>query len=602
MSLLISAHKLEKAMGDRQLFTGLSFSLHEKQRVALLGPNGAGKSTLLKILAGIEDFESGEVSPRKNLKLAYVSQDDSFPENIPISTIACEELKNFGLDQNTADVQASIYLTMAGFEKLDVTPKTLSGGWKKRLQLAIAFAKDADLILLDEPTNHLDWDGIDWLEGQLKTYGNAFLIVSHDREFLNNQAKEFMEINRIFQDGYLSLKCDYEQFLDKKEAYIENQLSMQESMANKARRETEWLRAGVKARTTKSRSRIKEAHQLIDDLAEVKSRNQSAKAKVDLQIDEGGKRSKKLIELKDLNIAYGEKKILDNFNLLMGPKTCLGLLGENASGKTSLLKVIAGLAENYSGTRFEAEGLKIVYFDQKREDLNPNINLMEYLGDGADHVMFKGRSIHVAAYAARFLFDSHRMNLPIERLSGGEQARLLIAKLLLQPADVLLLDEPTNDLDIQTIEILEQSLLNFTGLAILVSHDRYFLRNLCHSFVGLNGQGGWNTYADMNQWLNRSTTLAKAVEAPKATPQNKPKAKVKLSYMEKRRFENIEEEVANLEEELSKAQANVENNQDFSNHEKTQSLIQAMNDAQSKVDEAYEFWQATEEKLKSSPS
>lgn len=586
-------------MGSQKLFDQLSFGIHEKQKIALLGPNGAGKSTLLKILAEQEPPDQGEISPRKNLTMAYVPQEDQFDANVSILEAACQKLIEFGLDPNEVEVQASIQLSIVGFESFDKKISTLSGGWRKRLSLAIAFAKEPELLLLDEPTNHMDWDGILWLEGQLKNFKNAFMIVSHDREFLRNQCEQFMEINRLYKSGYFSIESSYEDFLTKKEDYIKTQQNLQESMSNKARREVEWLRAGVKARTTKSQSRIKDAHQLLNNLQEVKQRNFAARSKVNIEIDSAGKRSKKYIEIKQLDIAYGENKILNRLDLLLGPKTCIGLLGDNASGKTSLLKVIAGVADNFDGSLFRADGLKFVYFDQKRESLDQNINLLEYLGDGADHIQFKGRSIHVASYAAQFLFHSQKMNLPIAKLSGGEQARLLIAKLLLQPADVLVLDEPTNDLDISTIEILEQSLLDFPGLVIVVSHDRYFLKSICQKYLSLDGKGGWNLFADMSQWLKSRNKNEINISAKETKVKKQSSKKVKLSYKEKRQMETIEEDIALAEKELQMAQDNMDKNDNFSDHEVMKALVTSLEEKQARVDELYTFWQNIEEKMNS---
>jgi ATP-binding cassette subfamily F protein uup len=581
-------------MGDRTLFSNLSFGLHEKQKRALLGPNGAGKSTLLKILSQQETYEGGEVTYKKNLRMAYVAQEDQFPEKRSVLEIASERLESSGFDKSQSGVQAAIYLSMAGFTSLEESISKLSGGWRKRLSLAIALAQEPELLLLDEPTNHLDWEGILWLEDQLKVFGNSFLVVSHDREFLKNLCHEFMEINKLYKDGVFINQGTYEQFLEKKEGYLQGQLAQQASLSNKVRRETEWLRAGIKARTTKSQSRIKEAHQLIDDLSEMKSRTQSVSQQMKIRIDSAGKKSKKMIACDSLSISYGDKTILDNFECVWGPQQCIGLLGDNGSGKTSLLKVLAKKANNYQGSLFHAEDLKIVYFDQKRESLSREENLLDYLGDGSDHVQFLGRSLHVASYASQFLFDSHRMNLPIGRLSGGEQARLLIAKLLLQPADVLILDEPTNDLDIETLEILESSLSQFPGLCILVSHDRYFLKNLCHQFLALDGEGGWQVYAEVRQWLRNRKTKEEKKTSPKKSPS--PKTRVKLSYQDKRKLENIEDEIAKAEGELAQAQKALESFTDFSDHAKMNELTKTMNDKQKSLDALFEFWQEMEEK------
>ncbi|MEM7647042.1 MAG: ATP-binding cassette domain-containing protein, partial [Pseudomonadota bacterium] len=326
MSLLISAHQLSKSHSHKQLFSNLSFGIHEGDRIALLGPNGAGKSTLLKILAGLEPVDGGQVAPRSGLRLAYVPQDDIFPENKKIVDILQEALVDFGYSPGEAQVQGSVSLSMAGFENHDVTFGKLSGGWKKRMNLSLAFAKDSDLLLLDEPTNHLDWDGILWLESTLKAFKKSFLIVSHDRQFLKNLSQDFMEISPAYEQGFLRHQCDYEDFLQKRHETLVALKDRQQVMANKARREIDWLRAGVKARTTKSQSRIKQAHELIENLDELKQRNQLADTKVRLDIASGGKKSKKLIEAKNVDIFYDDHFVLRGFDILLGPKRRLGLL------------------------------------------------------------------------------------------------------------------------------------------------------------------------------------------------------------------------------------------------------------------------------------
>ncbi len=604
MSLLVSVNQIQKTMGSKQLFDGLSFGISDRERVGLLGPNGSGKSTLLKILAGLETPDAGEVAQSKNVKIAYVSQDENFTEDQKVLDIAVQHLVETKMDEMEAQVQASMYLSIVGFEDLNQKVQSLSGGWRKRLNLAIAFSQEPDLLILDEPTNHMDWDGILWLENWLKSYKKSFLLVSHDRAFLNSLCNKTMEINRLYKDGYLAFDCGYEKFLERKQEYIQAQLSLQDSMSNKARREVEWLRAGVKARTTKSRSRIQEAHQLLDHLAEVKSRNRSAKAKVRLEIDSAGKLSKKLIEMKDLSVAYGDHCLVRDLNLTLGPKTCLGLLGSNGSGKTSLLKVIEGQSENFTGHLFKAEGLKIIYFDQKRHTLPQDQDLVEYLGDGSDHALFKGESVHVAAYASRFLFPSEKMKLKISQLSGGEQARLLLAKILLQPADVLILDEPTNDLDIDSIEVLEETLAQFDGLVLLVSHDRYFLSGLCQQYLALDGTGGWTLYSDLSQWLKSEKKKDKdrgseAIDTKVKPSPTQPKTKkVKLSYKEKRQLETIEADIEQAENDLSEAQAELEKPEVFSDHVKMQEASKSVKEKQDRVDELYQIWTTLEEKVK----
>ncbi|MCB0367391.1 MAG: ABC-F family ATP-binding cassette domain-containing protein [Bdellovibrionaceae bacterium] len=596
MSTLISVSKLEKTMGSKLLFEDLSLGVFERQRVGLLGPNGAGKSTLLKILAGLELPDQGEVSKRKGLALVYVPQEEVFPAEGTVLDTAIGKLRAAGMDADEALIQAPIHLSLVGFTDHGQCLSVLSGGWKKRLSLAIAFAQEPELLLLDEPTNHMDWEGILWLEDLLQSFKGAFVLVSHDRAFLNSLCNRTVEINRLYRDGYLSFDCRYEDFLVKKEEYIQTQLTLQESLSNKARREIDWLRAGVKARTTKSQSRIKEAHQLIDNLADVKARNQAGKARIRLEIESGGKQSKKLMELKAVGIQFSENPLVSDLNLVLGPKSCLGVLGSNGSGKSSLLKILAGQLSPSGGELVPAEKLQIVYFDQKREDLPQDIDLIEYLGDGSDYTLFKGQSVHVASYASRFLFQSEKMRLKISQLSGGEQARLLIAKLLLQPADVLLLDEPTNDLDIDSIEVLEQALLSFEGLVVLVSHDRQFLNNLCTRFLALDGKGSWQVYADLHQWLRDrqtgSTPLAKA-ETKSSSPESRPAApqKVRLSYNEKRQLETIEEDIEKAEQDLQQAQADLESPEVYSDHKKMADCVEMLNQCQKKIDDLYALWE-----------
>lgn len=599
MDLLLSVKSISKTMGSKQLFDSLSFGIFEGEKIGLIGPNGAGKSTLLKLLARQEIPDEGEVNHRKNLTVSFVNQDPKFGENqTALEILKKQVVESLAIDAIEAEVQASIYLGSAGFEDFDQKASRLSGGWKKRLAIARALIVEPDLLILDEPTNHMDWDGILWLEEQLRKFKKALLIVSHDRAFLNKSTNRTIEINRLYRDGYLSFNVEYQKFLEKKEEYVQAQLALQQSLSNKARREVEWLRAGVKARTTKSRARIEKAHDLLETLEDVKSRNLASKERTKIEIDSSGRKTKKLLEVRDLKIFYDDLTLVDHLEFTFSPRSCIGVLGKNGSGKTSLLKVLSQKSENYSGDLFWAEDLKVVYFDQKREDLPGGQTLMEFLGDGSDYVLFKDKSLHVAAYANRFLFSSDKMNLKISQLSGGEQARVLIAKLLLQPADVLILDEPTNDLDIETIEILEETISSFEGLVLLVSHDREFLKNLCQRYLALDGQGGWSFYTDLNHWL-RDLSGGKKLESGQeesSKAKGAPKQKVKLSYKDKKALETIEEDILKAEDKLSQAQERLSSPEIASNHEKLQAASEDVGRYQDQVDQLYLLWEELEEK------
>jgi len=596
MSILISANQISKNVGNTTLFEGLSLGVFEKEKIGLIGPNGAGKSTLLKMLAGLDTPDDGEISKKKNLSYAYVPQTENFPADQIVSEhvtkVLTEDLKISPLE---AEVLAATYLSLSGFENTDVTIGTLSGGWLKRLAISIALAKEPELLLLDEPTNHMDWEGVLWLESYLKSYDKAFILISHDRALLQNTTKRTIEINRAYLGGYLSLDVNYSDFLVKKAEHIEQQIKLQSSMQNKARRETEWLRAGVKARTTKSSARIKEAHQLIEDTKSLNTRNQAAKAKVRLTVQDSKRKTKKLLDFKDVSIGYPTKTLADGLDFTLGPKHCLGLLGQNGSGKTTFLKTIQGELEVLSGNIKKADDLKIVYFEQKRSDLPLDSNLVEYLGEGSDYVVFQDQSVHVASYASKFLFSSERLHLKISRLSGGEQARLLIAKILLQPADVLIMDEPTNDLDIDTIDVLEDLLLSFEGLSILVSHDRFFLKALCDRYLAFEGQQIHTFYADLDQWLKSTFKKKKNSDSEdSALKQNTPKTfkpKIKLSYKDKKFLEDAENIIMKEEESLELLNTQLSAAAENGDSQKIQDLSVEISKLQSQIDELYAKWE-----------
>lgn len=598
MTPVLSLQNISKSFGSRTLFEDLSFGVFPGEKIGLLGSNGAGKSTLLKILAGTIKPDSGQVHLRKNLSLCHIPQTEEFDPNQTALEFVEKKLLSCGMDPEEAPIQATIGLGVAGFEDMEVKSPSLSGGWKKRLQLAVAVAMEPELLILDEPTNHLDWEGLIWIEGWLKSFKGCLLLVSHDRQFLQNLCRRTIEIHAAYENGVLSFDLGYEEFLDKKADYLEAQMQLESRLSNKARRELEWLRAGVKARTTKSRSRMKEAYNLLDKVSDVKDRNRATKARSNLTIDATQRLSKKLIDLDGVDIGYAEKPLIKNLTTTFGPKTCLGILGENASGKTTLIKTLLQQMPPLSGKLEFAENLQIVYFEQTRSDLPMDKNLMQFLGDGGDFVLFQNRSTHVAGYASRFLFPSEKMQLPIAQLSGGEQARLLIAKNLLQPADILILDEPTNDLDIETIEVLEAALMDFEGLIILVSHDRYFLNRLGNRFLGILPEQRWDFFASVEQWLEaRKNTPSEVVEegTSPTVPQSKTK-KVKLSYKEKQQLSTIESDIATAESDLEQAQTRLQDPELMSDHEALNAHTVEIQKLQQKVDDLYALWDQLENK------
>jgi len=601
MASLLSLHKLEKHMGAKLLFEGLTLGIFEREKIGLIGPNGSGKSTLLKILADLETYDSGSITKKKNLRASYIKQVTDFDEDMSVKDFMVNSLNNCEFaEKDQIDVMSSMYISIAGFENEGTKIKSLSGGWRKRLVIAASLAEEPELLILDEPTNHMDWEGVLWLEGILKSANCSFILVSHDRFFLNKLTNRTIEISSFYNDGFISYDCSYNEFLIKKEKYIEEQQKLLETMSNKARREVDWLRAGVKARTTKSQSRIKEAHQLLDNLSDVKSKSNALKTKTRLEIDSTQRKTKKLVSLKGVEVSYPDKLLIKKLDLDLGPKTCIGLLGSNGSGKTSLIRVISKKMEPTQGEVFWADDLKIVYLDQKRESLPKDETLMQYLGDGSDYLVFKDTSIHVASYASRFLFPSEKLNMKIDKLSGGEQARLLIAKTLTKPADILIMDEPTNDLDIDTIEILEGMISDFPGLVLLVSHDRTFLENLCQRFLGLNGKGEAIEYASIEQWVKNlgkeeggEESLQESIGLVK---EKSFKPKSKLSYKEKKQLESIESDISKAEVKLSKLQEKLSNPDITEDKVKLNQIITEVSDQQKIVDQLYLTWDELEAK------
>src|SRR5207253_6438742 len=422
-------------------------------------------------------------------------------------------------------------------------------GWQKRLAIVKALVQAPDVLLLDEPTNHLDLAGIEWLEGLLEEAEFACVVVSHDRYFLENVATEMSELSRVYPNGLLRVSGNYSAFLEKKEEFLHAQSKRQEALENLVHSEIEWLRRGAKARTRKSKARIDKAGELIGELADLNARTRSGTAQIDFSATD--RKTKRLIELDRVTYEIGGRTLFERLNFIITAGMRVGLVGPNGSGKTSLLRLLRDEWVPTRGEIHRADWLRIVYFDQSRQ-LDMNMTLRRALAPDGDSVIYQDRVIHVASWAAKFLFTGEQLSQPVERLSGGERARVLIAQLMLQPADVLLLDEPTNDLDMPTLEILEESLLEFRGSLVLVTHDRYMLDRVSTIVLGLDGQGGAERFADYSQWeawqAERQAAQSGARLAVRAATSESPTSpRKKLSYLEAREYASIEERVAAAE-------------------------------------------------------
>jgi ATP-binding cassette subfamily F protein uup len=624
MALALSARNISKTFGTRTLFRAVDLSIDEGERLALIGPNGSGKSTLLKIIAGREQSDSGEITFRKGLRVAYVAQIDDFkPGSTPLQVVTRAILDSKVAhvhDEHEAELEATLTLDRLGILDTSTHVESLSGGQRKRLAIACGVAADPDVLLLDEPTNHLDIDGVEWLEDLLNSSKFASVVITHDRFFLEAVASRIVELSSSYPEGTFGVQGDYSEFLRRKQEFLDGQQRRQEALANQVREDLRWLSRGAKARRTKSKSRIGAANERIDELARLKERNAAPRA-ADIEFNASGRKTRKLVDARMITKSLGDRLLFRNLSFVLSPKSCLGLLGPNGSGKTTLLRVISGeLAPDAAtndaiqdaidnplppgapapGTIARAEKLRVVTFSQHRTEIDPAMTLGDALSPHSDSVIFNGRTIHVNTWARKFLFHSEQLKAPVRALSGGERARIHIARLMLEPADVLILDEPTNDLDIPSLEVLESSIEEFEGSVVLVTHDRAMLARLATEIIALDGEGGARKYVNYEQWeddqLTRRASDAKAskpvgapVSVAPATPPPQPK-KRKLTYNEQRELAGMEEAIMTAESLASELEIRMNDPKVVANHREFEQVCRAFGEAQAKVAALYERW------------
>ena len=598
MALLINAQGLSKTFGAEPLFRDIALNISEGDRLGLVGPNGSGKSTLMQILAGRVEPDTGEVARRKNTALAFVAQESQFQAGETVSAVLKAALIRAGTPEAERAGREAETLGRVGFTDFSMEAAKLSGGWRKRLAIAEALVSNPDVLLLDEPTNHLDLAGILWLEKLLQSASFASIVISHDRYFLENVATDMAELNRVYPDGLLRVRGNYSNFLQKKSEFLAAQTKHQDALENRVRNEIEWLRRGPKARATKAKARIDKAHQLIGELNDLNTRTRTASADIDFSPTD--RKTKRLAEFDNVSCRIGELSLFQKLNFTLVAGTRLGLVGPNGSGKTTLLRLLRGEMAPTSGEIRRAEGLRVVYFDQNRP-LDSDLTLRRALAPDSDSVLYQGRTIHVASWADRFLFANEQLNQPVSRLSGGERARVLIARLMLEPADLLLLDEPTNDLDIPTLEILEESLTEFNGALVLVTHDRFMLDRVSTLVLGLDGQGGIESFADYSQWekwqaeQKQQRTISER-KTRETAGSSRTVAKKKLSYLDSRDLQTIEERITRAEDSLASKRNLLNDSAIVTNGERLQQAYGEIEQAQSVVDTLYERWAELEQK------
>ncbi len=600
MSTLLAAQGLSKTYVTHTLFEGVTLRLAEDDRLAIIGPNGSGKSTLLKIIAGLETPDLGDVTRRRGVSVAYVPQDDLFPDGAtPLSAVMSrlEEHSHSGHHMDFA-TRAAIVLSKLGFVDGEQPVHTLSGGWRKRLSIACAMAIEPDVLLLDEPTNHLDVDGIVWLENLAATSRIAMAFVTHDRRFLENAAHRIIELSTAYPRGTLEVSGNYTEFVRRKEEFLDGQSAAQAALANTVRRDTAWLRQGIQARRTRIKTHIVDAESRREELKAIGERNAAPTRITTIDFQATERKTNRLLTLHGVSKSLGEKRLFNDLDLTLSPSECVGLLGPNGSGKTTLLRVIAGEIEPDAGTVKRAANLRTIMFSQHRRELVATQTLQEALCPVGDHVDYRGQPIHVSSWARKFLFHSEQLSTLVSSLSGGERARVLIAQLMLDPADVLLLDEPTNDLDIPSLEVLEQALMEFPGAIVLISHDRFMLERVSTTFLALDGRGGANSYASIAQWQQGAKAQATAIakendrgREPKPIDAAREEAKPrKLSFKLQREADGMEAAIMRAEAEVESLHERANDPAVVADHMRLTATYHDLHEAQARVQKLYDRW------------
>ncbi|MBK9323680.1 MAG: ABC-F family ATP-binding cassette domain-containing protein [Bdellovibrionaceae bacterium] len=594
MALLINTYQLEKSFAGKTLFSGVSFGLEEGDKAGLVGPNGAGKSTLMKILAGVSQPDDGKVTAKKGLKIGFLPQTPEFP---PGQTIM-EALLSKAPDEHEAIAPAYEWMARLDLNQFgeDFLVSKLSGGWQKRVALARELVLSPELLLLDEPTNHLDVVSILWLEDFLQRASFAFLMVTHDRLFLQRVVNKVFDLDPRNPNNLFSVSGDYVQYLETKEQLLAAQAKLEHTLKNTLRRETEWLRRGAIARLAKQKARINRAGDLKEDVENLTEKNRSRTANI--SFGDAERNPQKLIEVKNLSKSFNGRILFEDFTYLITPKTRLALLGENGTGKSTLIKIMLGYEQPDMGTVFLSDKVKVSYFEQTREGLDMQKTVLKNVCPDGDYVFFQGQYVFGRSYLERFLFSRQQMDLPVSRLSGGEQSRLRLAQLMLQDASVLVLDEPTNDLDTATLEVLSDAIQNFNGAVILVTHDRYFMDQVATDILGFPRKEGTKKklerFVGYLQWEEAWFAGESSQEEPSFVKNNDSEKSTKrpqrMSFKLKNELEGMEAKILELEEELSSSEKMSALPEVVSSPEKVQELYQTINGLRSEIDRLYARW------------
>jgi ATP-binding cassette subfamily F protein uup len=623
---LIRLSNVSIAYGTHALLDKAEFQLDPGERVGLLGRNGEGKSTLMKIIAGKVLPDNGEVWREPELRLAWLEQMPNLDDDITIYDAVAsglgelgewisqyhylletmdggeKSLKQLGDLQHKLEAhngwhfQQRVESTLSKLNlPADVKINSLSGGWKRRVALAQALVIEPEVLLLDEPTNHLDFESIAWLEEQLLAFQGAVLFVTHDREFLQTLATRIVDLDR---GQLVSWPGNYQDYLRRKAAALEDEANQNAEFDKKLAKEEVWVRQGIKARRTRNEGRVRALKRLRNERAERRNLQGTTR----LNLNKGDASGKKVIEATNVSFGYGEKMIVKNFSTLIQRGDKIGLLGPNGVGKSTLLKLLLKQIEPVSGEVEQGTKIQLAYFDQLREQLDPELTVADTVAGGNDFIDIAGAQKHVMSYLADFLFTPARARSPVKSLSGGEKNRLLLARLFTKPANLIIMDEPTNDLDLETLEMLEEKLVDYEGTLLLVSHDRAFLDNVVTSVFVFEDDGIVNEYiGGYAEWF----ALAKQREKQKiskktseAAKNEKPKSnnnKEKISFKERKELEQLPNTIDKLEANQSELTEQI-SGADFykQDQDEIKKTLDQLKEVEEKLEQAYQRWDELE--------
>ncbi|MBK2029176.1 ATP-binding cassette domain-containing protein [Francisella noatunensis] len=605
---LISLKNVSLNFGTQIVLDNVNLEFTKGQRICLIGRNGTGKSSLLKIIEGKVIPDGGEVIVHNNAIVASMIQEVPSDIKGSIAEVILQGLRELGehliayqqtlmsdpesneleklhsyIDENHGWSYLNDVEVLASKLNLDsqASFKELSGGMKRRVILARALIKKPDLLLLDEPTNHLDIDSISWLEEFLASFAGAILFITHDRKFLNNVAKSIIELDR----GHLySFDGNYTKFLEKKEQILDAQDKANSEFDKKLAQEEAWIRQGIKARRTRNEGRVRALEQMRRD----RQQRRENVGKADIKVAEAGKSSRKVIQANNIGFEYDGKFLFKDFSNEIQKGDKIAIIGQNGCGKTTLLNSLLGLDKPTQGNVTLADNIKIAYFDQLRDQLDESLSIIDNVKEGSDFINIDGKETHVITYLQKFLFTQERLHSPITHLSGGEKNRLLLAKILSKPSNVIILDEPTNDLDIETLEILEEMLINYQGTVIIVSHDREFINNIATSTIVFENGNLQEYIGGYDSWIaQRKQPMQPAKETNKA-----PQVKNKLTYEQKKQLRNLPSQIEKLEANISLIQQQMEE-LDFYQKSQTQQneIQQKLNSLNKDLEKKYVLWE-----------